>query len=81
MSLTINLDSPETTTLQLENDIDMITEGIYEVTITLDITDLTAGTPARRYCFETKRYTGPLNLTIIPGPLYLAIIPEFIFLK
>ena len=74
--LTVNFGSPQTATIQLVNVRGMLTEGTYAVTITLDIADLTATPQTHRYCYVTKEYTGPVDFTTTPDPVYLAITPE-----
>lgn len=76
MALTVNFGSPKTSTIQLVNVSGSLTEGTYAVTITLDIADSSVTPATHRYCYVTKEYTGPVDFTTTPDPVYLAITPE-----
>lgn len=75
-ALVRNFDSPKTATIQLVNVSGKIDDAaIYAITITLDVSD--DATPANhRYFYTTKEYTGPVDYTTTPDPVYMAITPQ-----
>lgn len=75
-ALTRNFGSPQTATIQLVNVSGKVTdEATYAVTITLDVVD-DATTPNHRYFYTTKEYEGPVDYTVTPDPVYMAIVPQ-----
>lgn len=68
--------NPKTAAIQIVNVSGKIEEeATYVITITLDISD--DETPANhRFFYVTKEYTGPVDYTEEPDPVYMAIVPQ-----
>lgn len=67
---------PKTGSIQLVNVSGKIDdEETYAVTITLEISDDEIP-PNYRYCYVVKEYTGPVDFTETPDPVYVAIVPK-----
>jgi len=75
-ALVRDFDSPKTATIQLVNVTGKIDDDeTYAVTITLDVSD--DSVPANhRYFYVVKEYTGPVDFTTTPDPVYMAIVPK-----
>lgn len=75
-ALARDFNNPKTAAIQLVNVSGKIDdEATYFVTITLEISDDDTP-PNTRYCYVAREYTGPVDFTVTPDPVYMAIVPQ-----